>query len=816
MEQQQQQQRVDAASASTTPSQEHHHHHRQTKDATRDKTCREYLFHFLNGTTDARDECVGFYNAWQAADCQEQSSDDDDETTTNDPKNKAAFMTHPGETAARSWYEFWHLLGLDHHHHNNTTNTNTTTTTDNDNTNNNKINQMVFGNQQRTLEKTNGTTDDDVAIDDYYENWECCSSITDFYAKHCRQQSNEHNAFQLLGVTLGLVICGVSKSLLKVSNLSWIPDAGACIIVGSIMGGTMRLLVPQFTNALIFDNDLFLQILLPPIIFEASLSINKKAFRRDLFPILTLAIFGTFFSALAIGYGTYYLSAWWNGSGNNDSSLPLVDALVFGALMSSIDPVATLSILSSNGVNPRDTLYNLIFGESLLNDGVAIVLFNSLVRHVGGGDHHSDAAHPTADTTSVVTLHDVWRDFITVTVSSLAIGVTCGAVCTLYFCALRGQHTAVTEVAMFFTWALIPYYIADGLECSGIIAIMVMGFMLDYYVVGSDSLARRLAEEEQGRALRDSGPGRWVEYMETHHPPVPTAGGRRDARSVVRAFLARAFSGKGHIDGMSRHHVGFVAHVIANLMETAIFGYLGLFLFNDKSLHHVPMLVSGLFSCIASRAVMVAGASLIINVFVFLDVEDFLGRLWHWIRHNRRLGGSNSNNNNRISLSEDDVPERLFLDRTTQLILFSAGVRGAVSYALVQNIPVYNAVTKHGSKFKTELRAMTSTSIVVLIFGFGAMTYYLIQRNHQQNRTGSRGLDRTAVSGHHHNALTDQLLLSEFSSPHVPAASDDGGAAEFHPVDDDDNAEYQQHPGLNSTEAEANHQHQHFALLPRQ
>ena len=62
-------------------------------------------------------------------------------------------------------------------------------------------------------------------------------------------------------------------------------------------------------------------------------------------------------SALAIGWITFHLS---NVRG---SGLPWMDSLLFGSLMSSIDPVATLGILSTVGVNQGDTLYTLIFGE---------------------------------------------------------------------------------------------------------------------------------------------------------------------------------------------------------------------------------------------------------------------------------------------------------------------------------------------------------------------------------------------------------------------------------------------------------------------
>jgi NhaP-type Na+/H+ or K+/H+ antiporter len=165
-------------------------------------------------------------------------------------------------------------------------------------------------------------------------------------------------------------------------------------------------------------------------------------------------------------------------------------------------------------------------------------------------------------------------------------------------------------------------------------------------------------------------------------------------------------------------------------METAIFAYLGLFLFNDKSFS-IKLVLSGLVSCVSSRAAMVVIFSFIINVCVWGDLEYLIGRLWYMICRS-----------NSISMRMDDdslrPTEKVYLDRKTQLILFSAGVRGAVSYALVQNIPVYNVVTKQGSKFKNDLRAMTASTIVVLLFTFGAMTYFTVQRDRlRAERAGS-------------------------------------------------------------------------------
>jgi NhaP-type Na+/H+ or K+/H+ antiporter len=529
--------------------------------------------------------------------------------------------------------------------------------------------------------------EDDVLIDDMYESWECCASISAFYGKSC--QLPELDSMKLCGIAMVLVVCGLMKSLIRVAGVQWIPDAGACIAVGSVVGGILRMVNPEVVRQkLTFDNDLFLHILLPPIIFEAAISIDKRAFRRDIFPILTFAIFGTAFSAVAIGYIVYFLSDIGGGA-----SLPLLDSLLFGALASSIDPVATLSILSNMGISQGDTLYTLVFGESLLNDGVSIVLFDSLVRHMGD-----------ADVVDQATIHDIIWNFFFVVAGSIAVGGLCGSLCTLYFWALKGKHTAVTEVAVFFSWALVPFYIADGIGYSGIISIMVMGFMLDYYVIGGF----------------ESDEGQWMEYMtrrcnsDQSHPVEPFFG-------RVKECWCKAFSGKGHILAQSRNNVGFVAEVISQIMETAIFAYLGLFLFSGD-IWDFKLTTTGIIACVSSRFVQVVLFSMLVNIGVWMDLEGKLVRLWR----------SSVRRTAAVSAPDDDSignEPKVYLDAKTQFILFSAGIRGAVSMALVQNIPVYDAVTKHGSHFKAELKSMTSATIVVILFGFGALTYFIVQRD---------------------------------------------------------------------------------------
>lgn len=205
-----------------------------------------------------------------------------------------------------------------------------------------------------------------------------------------------------------------------------------------------------------FDGNWFLRILVPPIIFEAALSIDKRSFNRHVVPILIYAVLGTlvatYLTAAVVHHGTAALSKWC-------TPIPYVEALTFGALISSIDPIATLSVLSNMGMNDTDTIFVLIFGESLLNDGVAIVLFHTLVHFL------DETLIIDREAIIAATVH-----FFVVAFGSLLVGIASGMLSTVYFWIFYGCQTPLVEVLMFFCWALLPYYVCDGIGWSGIVA----------------------------------------------------------------------------------------------------------------------------------------------------------------------------------------------------------------------------------------------------------------------------------------------------------------------------------------------------------
>jgi NhaP-type Na+/H+ or K+/H+ antiporter len=114
-------------------------------------------------------------------------------------------------------------------------------------------------------------------------------------------------------------------------------------------------------------------VLLPPIIFESGYNMHRRKFFQNLGAICLFAFLGTTISAAVVGWILWASGVAAVGGGGG---LSAVEALSFGALISATDPVTVLAVFGSAGAD-RD-LHALVFGESVLNDAVAIVLYRAL------------------------------------------------------------------------------------------------------------------------------------------------------------------------------------------------------------------------------------------------------------------------------------------------------------------------------------------------------------------------------------------------------------------------------------------------------
>lgn len=169
--------------------------------------------------------------------------------------------------------------------------------------------------------------------------------------------------------------------------------------------------------------------------------------------IVLLATVGVVLSTAIVGllsHGLLYLLGF---------DTPLIYCLLFGALISPTDPVAVMSLLKSMQL-PK-SIHTKIMGESLLNDGVAVVLFLILLGIAVEG------TEPDAVTVSTLLLREIG--------GGLLLGLVCGA---LAYVLLKGVESA--QVAIFITLALVSgsYALADGWHLSGPIAVVAAGLLI--------------------------------------------------------------------------------------------------------------------------------------------------------------------------------------------------------------------------------------------------------------------------------------------------------------------------------------------------
>jgi NhaP-type Na+/H+ or K+/H+ antiporter len=404
-------------------------------------------------------------------------------------------------------------------------------------------------------------------------------------------------------------------------------------------------------------------------VFEAALSIDKKSFNRHLVPILIYSTTGTLLATLltaSIVYKATHLM------GGYCETIPYIESLIFGSLISSIDPIAVLSVLSNMGMTDTDTLYVLVFGESLLNDGVAIVLFQTLVQFLD--------VNVVIDNDAIMAavIH-----FFVVALGSVLLGIGSGIMCTLYYWAMHGCQTPLVEVLMFLCWALLPYYVCDGIEWSGIVSIVTVGFVMDMYVIGAGDSVDSDSEHSHG-----ADPEFYDEEF--------------------RRELSRSrpiFSGEGHLSAMARTHIHFVTEIVATMMETAIFAYLGLFLFSQRYHWNFWHVIISIMACCLSRAIMIPTLSTLANWITSVQ------------KYQNRCRGINKNS----------PATGVIVDKKMQMVLWFAGLRGAMSFALVEHIPLFDAVSGEGTRVKAELKAMTSASIMFTVFVLGGLTNYFME-----------------------------------------------------------------------------------------
>ena len=209
--------------------------------------------------------------------------------------------------------------------------------------------------------------------------------------------------------------------------------------IKAIVGGA-QLLTP----------DVIFVLFLPALLFESSLNIEISHLRENFWPILILAVVGVAAATAITGYAVHHFIG-----------LPVLTALLFGALISATDPIAVIALFKDLGVSKR--LSVIVEGESLFNDGTAAVAFQLILA--GIVTNRFDALQG-------------FRQFIVVSLGGAILGLIVGYAAskiTEWVDEPRIEITLTTIVAYG------SYLLAEHLHVSGVIATVMAGLTVGNY-----------------------------------------------------------------------------------------------------------------------------------------------------------------------------------------------------------------------------------------------------------------------------------------------------------------------------------------------
>ncbi|XP_068997809.1 Na(+)/H(+) exchanger beta isoform X2 [Embiotoca jacksoni] len=245
---------------------------------------------------------------------------------------------------------------------------------------------------------------------------------------------------------------------------SIVPESCLLIVVGLLVGGLIK--VAGETVPPVLDSRLFFLCLLPPIILDAGYFLPIRPFMENLGTILMFAVVGTLWNAFFIGGLLYAVCQIQPDNPSTLHQLELLPCLLFGSIVSAVDPVAVLAVFEEIHIN--ELLHILVFGESLLNDAVTVVLYHLFEEYSGAG------------TVSVLDAVLGIISFFVVALGGVLVGTIYGILTA--FTSRFTYHTRVIEPLFVFMYSYMAYLSAEVFHLSGIMALIACGAVMRPYV----------------------------------------------------------------------------------------------------------------------------------------------------------------------------------------------------------------------------------------------------------------------------------------------------------------------------------------------
>ncbi|KAJ2914019.1 hypothetical protein MD484_g6391, partial [Candolleomyces efflorescens] len=272
-----------------------------------------------------------------------------------------------------------------------------------------------------------------------------------------------YSSWSLFLVCTLLILSLWTSYYLQIKRIRAIHETLVSVFAGMFVGLVVRLAPgTMIREMLTFKHTLFFNLLLPPIILNSGYELKQENFFRNFASIIVFAFVGTFISAVGVGVLVHIYSF----LGIEGMDLSLVECLTFGSTLSATDPVTILAIFNQYKVDPK--LYTVIFGESLLNDAVSIVMYETLSKFHGEEVYLGSI------------FHGVGIFLISFLLSTL-LGITFGLLMSLLLKHSHLHHFPHIESCLVALCAYTCYFLSTGLTLSGIVSLLFCGITLKHY-----------------------------------------------------------------------------------------------------------------------------------------------------------------------------------------------------------------------------------------------------------------------------------------------------------------------------------------------
>jgi sodium/hydrogen exchanger 10/11 len=282
-------------------------------------------------------------------------------------------------------------------------------------------------------------------VDTYLNN---ASNTTPHSGGHGDDHSESHEPKTLLFLFFAFAVGALVRHLFKKSP---IPYTVILICIGLVVGAVSNVssVIHDFTQLASIDPHLMLYIFLPILIFESAFAMDVHTFKKTVGQSLVLAGPGMVTSAVLTSVMARYLFNY---------NWPWTVCLLFGTILSATDPVAVVSLLK--GLGAPIQLGTVIEGESLLNDGAAIVLFNVLLSEL--------LPHVTQSGL------DIFLYFVRVALVGPLFGWFMGKLTVLWLSHVFND--ALIEITITLVSTYITYFIGEAYcQVSGVLSVVALG-----------------------------------------------------------------------------------------------------------------------------------------------------------------------------------------------------------------------------------------------------------------------------------------------------------------------------------------------------